>query len=339
MKPTKPFLSGFHSSFLPLKAFLKSVVIIFTFSFPAFLLGQGVGIGNTPGQPNPGAILDIRSNNKGVLLPRTDTSSITIPTDGMIIYDTLSQCFVYFNGARWQSLLSQGNYSFWWADQDGDGYGYPFNVIYSPLPPQHYVGNNGDCNDNDASIHPNASELCDGIDNDCDGMLETCAQCLQMCDDGDPCTVDFCVNGVCGHASAPAGTPCATGVCNGNGNCVECLSPTNCDDGNPCTFDICISGVCSHIPAPAGTPCPGGFCDGMGGCVQCLLPANCDDGDPCTVEVCINGVCGHIPVDCDDGNPCTLDICTNGVCSHIFAPNTTLCPTGHCNGMGLCIPF
>jgi hypothetical protein len=30
----------------------------------------------------------------------------------------------------------------------------------------------GDCNDNDASTYPGASELCDGVDNNCDGVID-----------------------------------------------------------------------------------------------------------------------------------------------------------------------
>jgi len=30
----------------------------------------------------------------------------------------------------------------------------------------------GDCNDNNAAVHPNASEACDGVDNDCNGLVD-----------------------------------------------------------------------------------------------------------------------------------------------------------------------
>ena len=73
---------------------------------------QGVGINHNGTPPYPGAILDVKSITKGVLLPRTDTSSILLPVKGMIIYDTLISSFAFHNGQRWFSLLSLGDYSF-----------------------------------------------------------------------------------------------------------------------------------------------------------------------------------------------------------------------------------
>ncbi|MHC4267753.1 MAG: putative metal-binding motif-containing protein [Planctomycetota bacterium] len=35
-----------------------------------------------------------------------------------------------------------------------------------------FTGNEGDCNDNDASINPAALEVCDGVDNNCDDQID-----------------------------------------------------------------------------------------------------------------------------------------------------------------------
>ena len=344
---------------------LQALILLFVGALlPSSGLCQGVGVGNNSTPPFPGAILDVRAETKGVLLPRTDTASIILPAKGMIIYDTLISSFAFYNGQRWLSLLSIGDYSFWWADQDGDGYGFPFNVIYAPSGPQFYVSNNLDCDDSNGSI---------GMCNACDNT--------PPCDDGNPCTLDACVNDVCVHTPAPAGNACSLpngmpGVCDGAGNCIEseCTGSPPCDDGNPCTVDECVNGVCIHTPALAGSVCslPNGMpgvCDGTGNCIEseCTGTPPCDDGNPCTIDVCVNGVCVHTPAlagsacslpngmpgvcdgtgnciesgctgtpPCDDGNPCTIDECVNGICVYTPAPAGTPCSSGTCDGQGGC---
>lgn len=61
----------------------------------------------------------------------------------------------------------------YYFDSDNDGYGNAGNTIQACYPPEGYVSTNNDCDDNDATIHPGAGEVCgDGKDNNCDGSVD-----------------------------------------------------------------------------------------------------------------------------------------------------------------------
>ncbi len=60
----------------------------------------------------------------------------------------------------------------WYADDDGDGYGDPNEVLLACNPGSGWVSENGDCDDSDASVHPEAEEGTDGVDNDCDAQVD-----------------------------------------------------------------------------------------------------------------------------------------------------------------------
>jgi hypothetical protein len=85
------------------------------------------------------------------------------------------------------TLIDEGTTVDWYADEDGDGYGVDPDTTASIQAcedsfPIGYVRNTDDCNDSilpvpngnpiGALAYPNATEYCDGIDNDCNGLTD-----------------------------------------------------------------------------------------------------------------------------------------------------------------------
>ena len=83
---------------------------------------------------------------------------------------------------------------FWCRDADHDGYGDGTQLRESISAPPGYVGVDGDCDDADPTVHPQAVELCDDKDNDCNGLIDDgigdadhdgIPDCLEIDDDQD----------------------------------------------------------------------------------------------------------------------------------------------------------
>lgn len=64
-----------------------------------------------------------------------------------------------------------------YKDYDKDGYGNLSDSVLAYAKPKGYVTKNTDCNDGNANVHPGATEICDGVDNNCDGRIDENKAC------------------------------------------------------------------------------------------------------------------------------------------------------------------
>ena len=68
--------------------------------------------------------------------------------------------------------IDEGVGFLWYVDSDSDGFGDPTQLVESCDPGEGYSSNNEDCDDTDSTIHPNAEEVCDDIDNNCNTQID-----------------------------------------------------------------------------------------------------------------------------------------------------------------------
>jgi hypothetical protein len=121
----------------------------------------------------------------------------------------------------------------WYLDLDGDGYYNTTILIQCDNPGTGYIRNpiaGQDCNDNDASIHPGAVELCDGIDNNCDGFIDNGVQSTFYRDNDGDGYGD--ANNTVLACSAPSGYVSDATDCNDNNSAV-----------NPGASEVCGNGI------------------------------------------------------------------------------------------------
>jgi len=76
---------------------------------PAQVFAQSVGVNTDGSAPNASAILDVKSTNKGVLIPRMTTAqrtSISTPASGLLVFDTDTRSFWYYTGTAWSNIFN-----------------------------------------------------------------------------------------------------------------------------------------------------------------------------------------------------------------------------------------
>ncbi len=172
-----------------------------------------------------------------------------------------------------------------YLDQDGDGYGtYQAVPICTCSPAPGYASLGGGCNDGNAIVHPGATEICNGLDDDCNGAIDGngAGNCVTYYNDADNdgfgVGAGFCMCAPFGTLSATAGADC-----NDNKAAIYPTAPEVCNDVD----DNCNSQTDEGVKA---TYYADGDNDGYGvGVGSVLCAANG------TYKVTANG-------DCNDGS-------------------------------------
>ncbi len=102
------------------------ITVFFVQSLILYSQNKNVAINETGAYPDSSAMLDVSSTNKGVLVPRmnaTEQSAVT-PVLGLLIYNTDSACFAYYDGTKWTYIHGGKLYSY--IEQD-----YKLKSIYN----------------------------------------------------------------------------------------------------------------------------------------------------------------------------------------------------------------
>ncbi|MFK8010348.1 MAG: MopE-related protein, partial [Saprospiraceae bacterium] len=219
--------------------------------------------------------------------------------------------------------IDEGVLNTYFADTDTDGFGDPNNSIQACSLPSGYVSNNTDCDDKNGSVNPNATEICDGIDNNCDGEIDEGLINTYYADTdtdgfGDPNNSIQGCSPLSGYVSNNTDcddtdinvNPSVTEVCDGiDNNCDGQI-----DEGLINTYFVDLDND--------------GFGDPNNSVQACSLPSgyvsNNTDCDDTASNI-------YIGASCDDSNPNTINDSYNSNCICIgdFAPTVIwTSPTG-----------
>lgn len=98
---------------------MKHILLIFFLALLGFLqdvAAQGNNnVGINTNNPDPSAVLDVYSTNKGMLIPRMGSEGrkgIVNPALSLVVFDTDNHAFFYFDGFNWQQFNSTAD-SIW----------------------------------------------------------------------------------------------------------------------------------------------------------------------------------------------------------------------------------
>jgi len=89
-----------------MKSFIQVLIVLFLCVETAY---TQVGINSDNSTPDQSAMLDVKSTDKGLLIPRMSTSqrtNIASPTKGLLVFDNNTSSFWYYDGSAWTNLTT-----------------------------------------------------------------------------------------------------------------------------------------------------------------------------------------------------------------------------------------
>ena len=248
----------------------------------------------------------------------------------------------------------------YYADFDGDGFGAALLGDFCS-PPANSSVTDGDCDDDNAAVNPDASELCNGVDDDCDGDTDEGLELLTYYADvdadgfGGELLGDFCsqpsgsslIDGDCDDFNEQV-HPGANELCNGIDD--DCDGETDEDAGGIEYFaDADADGYGStslglFCTQPAGSSAQDGDCDDTNAAINPGAAEVCNDiDDDCDGETDENVVFQDYYLDSDGdgygsellGNLCAQpdNASLNGDDCDDSNPNIHPGATEQCNGI------
>ncbi len=149
-----------------------------------------------------------------------------------------------------------------------------------------------DCNDEDSTIHPGATETCDGVDNDCSGVADDTVECEDA--DGDGYST---FAGDCDDSSATS-FPGATETCNSiDDNCDGSIDEGVPVDAATWFADADADGWGNPVTSTIACSAPTGYVADATDCVDSNVAVH-----PYATEIC-NSIDDNCDGSIDEGNP------------------------------------
>lgn len=84
---------------------MMKFICLYVFVLTSLVAQAQVGIGTTT--PSANSVLDVTSPDKGIMLPRlADTTSVSNPSAGLMIYDIEAAAPAFHDGVKWNSVAA-----------------------------------------------------------------------------------------------------------------------------------------------------------------------------------------------------------------------------------------